>query len=120
MITQMRAIERVRSLIPDLEGRIGEFEVEAFDLDEEIMGVFRDELKRLSDDLQEGLDPLSREEVMAAAHSLKGMCGAMGLPEISVLAQEIERTLRVDDLERCSQLSIELIEWAHESIALEA
>lgn len=66
----------------------------------------------MSGELQEGLDSSDNEKIRVAAHSIKGMGGTMGLPEISVLAQEIELTLRAGDAERCAALCKALIGWA--------
>jgi len=112
-----RAIEMVREWVPDLEERIHQFEIEPFELDEELVDAFHEELERLGGDLQAGLDAADCEQIRLAAHSIKGMCGAMGLPEISVLAQEIEITLREGNLDRSAQLSTALIFWARDFIA---
>ena len=112
-----RAIEMVRELIPDLEDRMAQFEVEAFDIDDELMEAFREELERLGGDLHAGRTVSDDEQVRAAAHSIKGMCGTMGLPEISVLAREIEMTLRAGERERYDLLCDALITWARDFIA---
>ncbi len=117
MTTLPRVIEVVREWVPDLEGRISQFEVEPFELDDELVDAFHEELDRLTGDLQAGLDGSDNEKVRLAVHSIKGMSGTMGLPEISVLAQEIEITLRADELERARQLSNALIAWARDFIA---
>jgi HPt (histidine-containing phosphotransfer) domain-containing protein len=112
-----RAIETVRTLVPDLDGRIGRFETEPFELDDELVAAFFEELARLTGDLQTGLTASDNEMLRRAAHSIKGMCGTMGLPEISVLAQEIELTLRAGEMERCAVLCNALINWARDLIA---
>jgi len=112
-----RAIEMVRGLVSDLDGRISQFEVETFEMDDELISAFCEELERMSADLQTGLDTPDNEMIRVAAHSIKGMGGTMGLPEISVLAQEIELTLRGGQIERCTALCKALIKWAHEFIA---
>ena len=112
-----RAVEWVRELIPDLEDRMAQFEVEAFGIDDELMEAFHEELERLGGDLQAGLTASDDEQVRAAAHSLKGMCGTMGLPEISVLAREIETTLCDGERERHALLCNALITWARDFIA---
>ena len=117
MVILPRVIEMVREWVPDLEGRISPFEVEAFELDDELVEAFCEELDRLSGDLQAGLDTSDKEKIRMSVHSIKGMSGTMGLPEISVLAQEIEITLRADELERARQLSNVLIAWARDFIA---
>ncbi len=117
MSTLPRVMEMVREWVPDLEGRIRQFEVEPFDLDDELIDAFHEELDRLTTDLQAGLDASNNEDARLAVHSIKGMSGTMGLPEISVLSQEIEITLRAEDLERTRQLSDVLIAWARNFIA---
>ncbi|MEI8206436.1 MAG: Hpt domain-containing protein [Kiritimatiellales bacterium] len=112
-----RVIEMVRKLVPDLDGRIGHFEVEDFEMDDELIAAFCEELDRLSTDLRSGLDTLNDKQTHVAAHSIKGMGGTMGLPEISVLAQEVELTLEAGQKERCEFLSKELISWARDFVA---
>jgi len=112
-----RAIEMVRGLVRDLDGRISQFEVETFEMDDELIGAFCEELERMSGDLQTGLDTSNNEMIRVAAHSIKGMGGTMGLPEISVLAQEIELALRGGQTERCTALCAALIKWSREFIS---
>ncbi|MBI9021014.1 MAG: Hpt domain-containing protein [Verrucomicrobia bacterium] len=117
MIEMPRAIELVRELVPDLNEKIGSFEVEAIDVDDELLEAFYEELDRLSGDLQTGLDASDDEQIRMAAHSIKGMAGTMGFPEISVLAREIEMTVRGGDRERTVTLCTSLIAWAREFVA---
>lgn len=112
-----RAVEMVRELIPDLDGRISQFEVETFEMDAELIAAFCEELERMSGDLQSGLDDSDNEKIRVAAHSIKGMGGTMGLPEISVLAQEIELTMRDGQADRCRTLCSALIGWARQFVA---
>ncbi|HNX53067.1 MAG TPA: Hpt domain-containing protein [Pontiellaceae bacterium] len=112
-----RAIETVRKLVPDLDGRISQFEVETFEMDDELIAAFCEELERMTADLQTGLDKPDTELIRVAAHSIKGMGGTMGLPEISVLAQEIELTLRGGQMDRCSSLCKALISWSSDFVA---
>ncbi|MCC7300474.1 MAG: Hpt domain-containing protein [Verrucomicrobia bacterium] len=112
-----RAVETVRKLVPDLDGRISQFEVETFEMDDELVSAFCEELERMSGELQSGLDGSDNELIRVAAHSIKGMGGTMGLPEISVLAQEIELTLRGGQLDRCKELCTALIKWARDFVA---
>ena len=109
-----RAIETVRELVPDLDGRISQFEVETFEMDDELIEAFCEELDRVGGDLQAGLDESENEKISVAAHLIKGMGGTMGLPEISVLAQEIELMLRDGNQDRCNMLCGALIRWATE------
>lgn len=112
-----RAIELVRGLVPDLDGRISQFEVEMFEMDDELVAAFCEEIERMTQDLQAGLDGPDDERIRVSAHSIKGMGGTMGLPEISVLAQEIELTLRGGEMDRCRTLCEALIGWAQTFVA---
>lgn len=108
----VRVIEMVRELVPDLEHRISQFEVDPFEPDEELMEAFREELERLGGDLRSGMEAAEPDEVRLAAHSIKGMASTMGLPEISVLAHEIELKSRGNDLSVCRPLTDALLNWA--------
>ena len=112
----MHAMETVRKLVPDLDGRISQFEVETFEMDDELIAAFCEELERIAGELQAGLDSKNKEMIRVAAHSIKGMGGTMGLPEISVLAQEVELTLRSGQMPRCVELCNTLIIWSREFI----
>lgn len=112
-----RAVETVRKLVPDLDGRISQFEVETFEMDNELITAFCEELERMANELQTGLDTPDNEMIRVAAHSIKGMGGTMGLPEISVLAQEVELTLRAGNTARCNELCKALIDWSRGFIA---
>jgi HPt (histidine-containing phosphotransfer) domain-containing protein len=112
-----RAVEMVRKLIPDLDRRINQFEVETFEMDDELIAAFCEELERMTADLRAGIDSGNHEQLRVAAHSIKGMGGTMGLPEISVLSQEIEITLKAGQQERCFALCNALCDWAKELIA---
>ena len=116
MIKIERAVELVREWVPDLDEKIGQFEVGEIDIDDELLEAFCEELDQASGELQAGLDSSDDEQVRRAAHSMKGMGGTMGLPEISVLAREIELTLHVGERERFRTLSRGLIAWAREFI----
>lgn len=112
-----RAIETVRELVPDLDGRISQFEVETFEMDGELIEAFCEELERVGADLQAGVDESDDEKIRIAAHSIKGMGGTMGLPEISVLAQEIELTLRNGEDVRAKDLCCALVTWSREFVS---
>ena len=112
-----RAVEMVREFVPDLDEKISQFEVGEIEIDDELIEAFCEELDRLSGDLQAGLDASDDEQMRLAVHSVKGMGGTMGLPEISVLAREIELTIRAGERERSRTLSQVLIAWAREFIA---
>ena len=83
-------VEWVADLIPGLAGRGGQFSLDADEVDDELAQVFVEELRRLTGELQDGLSQKNTEMIRVAAHSIKGMGGTLGFPEISVVGQEIE------------------------------
>ena len=111
MVNSPGNVEWVAGLIPDLAARLDQFVVSTEELDDELVEVFCDEIKRLAGELQEGLAQNDGEMVRMAAHSLKGMGGTMGLPEISVLGLEIENRVKDDRLADTKPLIDALAEW---------
>lgn len=105
-------VDWIRSLLPDVDAQVAAFTVETDEMDEELISVFIDEVQRLSDQLVQGLDLNDRELVRLAAHSIKGMGGTMGLPELSVLALEIENHAKRGELAPSAPLVHGLTAWA--------
>ena len=103
--------EWVEGLIPDLAAKKEQFVVSTDELDDELVEVFIDEINRLTSELQEGLAQSNDEMVRQAAHSIKGMGGTLGLPEISVLGLEIEVMAKEDRLTDAKPLVDALADW---------
>ena len=103
--------EWVTGLVPDLEAKMEPFIVDTEELDDELVEVFIDEINRLTSELQEGLSQNNVDAIQAAAHSIKGMGGTMGLPEISVIGLEVEGMAKADRLTDARPLIDALAEW---------
>lgn len=103
--------EWVAELIPGLEAKKGPYLVETDEVDDELIEVFIAELKRLSGELSEGLASDDLAMVRMAAHSIKGMGGTIGLPEISVLGLEVENCAKEERLPDAAPLVAGLAEW---------
>lgn len=104
-------VKWVEGLVPDLAARIDPFVVDTDEMDEELIEIFIAEIQRLSGDLQDGIARNDGELVRMAAHSIKGMGGTMGLPEISVLALEIETRAKQERLQEAKPLVDALANW---------
>jgi len=104
-------MEWVAEVVPDLAVRLDPFVVDTEDVDDELIEVFIDEIKRLSGELSDGLDRNDDEMIRMAAHSIKGMGGTMGLPEISVLGLEIENRVKTERLADTRPLVDSLAAW---------
>ena len=105
------SIEWVAEVVPDLAVRLDPFIVNTEDVDDELIEIFLDEIKRLSGELQDGLSRNDEEMVRLAAHSIKGMGGTMGLPEISVLGLEIENRTKAGRLAETQPLIDGMADW---------
>jgi HPt (histidine-containing phosphotransfer) domain-containing protein len=104
-------VEWVAELIPGLAGQLDQFSVATDEVDDELVGIFIDELVRLTGELQEGMAGSDSESVRMAAHSIKGMGGTIGLPEISVLALTVENAAKADALADARPLVDALAHW---------
>lgn len=103
--------EWVAELIPDLSVKIAPFIVDTEEVDDELVEVFVDEIRRLTGELQEGILQNNGDMVRMASHSIKGMGGTMGLPEISVLGLEIENLAKEEQLDEAKPLVDALVRW---------
>jgi len=101
----------VVELIPDVAAKVAPFTVDTEEVDDELIEVFVDEIRRLTGELQDGLGQGNGDMVRMASHSIKGMGGTMGLPEISVLGLEIEDMAKEDRLADAKPLIDALAEW---------
>lgn len=97
--------------IPDLKSRVDEFIVDIEEMDDELVEVFFSEIHRLTGELQAGDDAGNAVQVAEAAHSIKGMGGTMGLPELSVLGQEIEQLAKADRLSDARRITDAFASW---------
>jgi HPt (histidine-containing phosphotransfer) domain-containing protein len=111
MINFPGSMEWVVELIPDIAAKVDPFTVDTEEVDDELIEVFVDEIRRLTGELQAGLDQGDDEIVRIASHSIKGMGGTMGLPEISVLGLEIEDMAKEDRLADTKPFIDALAEW---------
>ncbi len=104
-------VDWIVDLIPDLNSRLEPFVVDTDEVDDELIEVFVDELRRLAGELQDGVLQKDAEIMRMAAHSIKGMGGTIGLPEISVLGQEIEIRIKAEPLADSMPLVEGLVNW---------
>lgn len=111
MVNILGNTEWVGELIPGLEARKYQFVVDTDEVDDELIEIFIEELHRLSNELEQGLAGRDSEMVRMAAHSIKGMGGTIGLPEISVLGLEVENTAKEDRMADAEPLVLGLSTW---------
>ena len=98
-------------LIPDLDLRIETYRITAEIVDEEVAQAFADQMRLISLGLHEAIESHDVERIRRQAHSLLGMGGTVGAPEISVVGEELSRLAKHGDLERCRELTMRLKLW---------
>lgn len=111
MIKFQGNMDWIAELIPDLVAKTAPFIVDTQEVDDELVAVFVDEIRRLTGELHDGIGQNNGDMVRMASHSIKGMGGTMGLPEISVLGLEIENMAKEDRLEEARPLVDALVRW---------
>jgi HPt (histidine-containing phosphotransfer) domain-containing protein len=104
-------IEWIGELIPDLSAHVDQFRVDTEEMDDELITVFLEEIHRLTGELKEGLAQQDHEAIRMAAHSIKGMGGTIGLPELSVLGLEVENIAKENRLNDAQPLVDALAQW---------
>ena len=98
-------------LIPDLARRVTPFCVNSTEMDREILELFGQQMAEIIDDLPTAVRAANEAEVRRHAHSLTGMGGTVGEPEISVVGEELSKAAKGGDFARCGRLVAALQQW---------
>ena len=102
----------VREVIPDLDDHLPAYTVTSEEVDHELAVLFLEQLDQNLRDLYAALEPPKPEALKRVAHSLKGVGGTLGAPEVSVLAAELELAAKAGNPARCRALIDVLAQWA--------
>lgn len=92
---------KFQEALPEWPAQIQPFCVSTEWLDDEIMAAFHEEMKSKLAALRAAMTPWAFDTIAALAHSIKGMAGSCGAPEISLLALRIEEAARAKDENGC-------------------
>ena len=99
-----KLVRCVEEALPEVRERMPFFTVDASDVDEELMEVF---IAQMRLDIEALSEAVCREDWITGAnhaHSIKGMGGSAGMPELSVLAEAMEKAGKAGDGERMREL----------------
>jgi len=102
--------------IPDLEGRAALFLTDLNVVDEELLELFATEIDGAVTGLFTAVDEKDVAAIREYAHTLQGMGGTVGAPEISVLGDELSLRARAADFSRCRHLLAAFQGWRTEWI----
>ncbi len=98
-------------LIPDMVLRAETFRTSGDVVDEEVLCVFADQMRLTIRALHGAIDENDADRIRRQAHSLQGMGGTAGVPEISVVGEELSQLAKQGDFARCRDLITRLDRW---------
>ncbi len=98
-------------LIPDVPERAEAFRVSGDFVDDAVLAAFDRQMASSVAALRTAVDEADEEGIRRQAHSLQGMGGAAGAPEISVVGEELGRSARAGDFARCAALVARIASW---------
>ncbi len=106
--------------IPDLDVRAQGFMTDLNVVDDELLALFIEEINRAVQGLTETVDAQDEMGIREHAHTLQGMGGTVGAPEISVLGEEMSARARAGAFSGCRRLLAAFQGWRSEWISPES
>jgi hypothetical protein len=102
----------VRSVVKDLDERSSRYTVVSpGSVDETLRRLFIDHLGQLLGEAEEDVRRMRFDRLCKHGHSIKGMGGSCGAPEISVAGEELEKAALAKDDDRCVALLAAMRVW---------
>ncbi len=106
-----RARQGFGGMVPDLAERCREFAVDASEVEDEMMSIFKPHIGGVIAAIAVAAANRSEPEIRRSAHSLRGMGGTIGVPTLSVVAAELSEAAKRGDYSGCLALARGLQEW---------
>lgn len=107
----MHARQWLLPLIPDLAARSEAYRTDFGGMDDTLFLAFLQQIDLAAQGIGEAIAQADEQEVRRHAHTLQGMGGTVGLPEISVLGDVLSTAARAGDFVRCRGLLQALLGW---------
>lgn len=101
----------IRDLVHNFDERLTRYQVEYDDSNDDLLALFFEQIVASNLEIKSSLTAHHLAEIAKAAHTVKGMGGTVGAPEISLLGEEIESAAKANDLSRCKNLARLLEQW---------
>ena len=98
-------------LIPELRRLADGYRVNTSEVDAELLDLFIQHLRLVAAALAQAVAARDGKGVRQGAHSLQGMGGTIGAPELSVVGVELSAAVRREDFDRCAGLLTAIREW---------
>ncbi|MCC5845312.1 MAG: SpoIIE family protein phosphatase [Verrucomicrobia bacterium] len=100
--------------IPDLDMRAEGFITDLNVVDDELLALFVEEINRAVQGLIQAVSDENETGIREQAHTLQGMGGTVGAPEISVLGEELSLRAQKGDYSGCRHLVASFQGWQAE------
>jgi HPt (histidine-containing phosphotransfer) domain-containing protein len=97
--------QTVYDMIPDARSRQEQYVVDTSEVDRELLDIFIEQLDINIKGIAAARAKGDMTDAANEAHSIKGMGGTAGMPELSVLAEDLEKAARAGDENRVEELS---------------
>ncbi len=102
-------------LIPDLQRQTEGFRVNTDEVDAELLEIFFQQLRMVVVSLRQAMAARDGNGLRQGAHSLQGMGGTIGAPELSVVGVELRSAARQENFEHCDRLLVAIEEWLRQT-----
>ena len=99
------------ALVPDLARRAEHYRVDTSEVDQEVLDLFVTEIDGMLPRLRAAAQSGDTAVLRGHSHSLLGMGGVIGAPEISVVGEELSNAAKAGDWPRCAALAEALAAW---------
>lgn len=106
-----RARHLFSACIPDLAARAVQFETDIDAMDDELEALLAAEIDAACQGLTTAIPAKDTSVIREHAHALQGMGGAAGIPDLSVLGEDLSAAARQNDFTRCGILANALRDW---------
>ncbi|MFZ4395436.1 MAG: Hpt domain-containing protein [Kiritimatiellia bacterium] len=103
------------ALIPGLADLANAYRVNTSEVEAEILELFVAQLRVVAAALAVAVAAQDVKGVCQGAHSLHGMGGTIGVPELSVVGVELGAAARREDFVRCTRLFVAIEFWMRQS-----
>ncbi len=108
---QELSITWFQDLIPDLASRAEAFRTTSDGVGDELLRLFAEQIRLAIYALRDAIATGDVNGIREQAHSLLGMGGTAGSPEISVVGDELSNCAKKGDIARCGELTMRLDRW---------
>ncbi len=108
----MLARQWLLPLIPDLAARSEAYRTDFVGMDDTLRQAFNQQIELAARGIGEAIAQADEQGIRRHAHTLQGMGGTVGLPEISVLGYDLGTAARAGDFARCRDLLRALVGWS--------